>query len=244
MPKSAVASFLGLLFLIALGPACTTMKTVPSDYTVQEKTIPLESGVMVRYTLALPSPLSAEHRYPLILALHYGGKVTPYYGKPYLINLVLPALRELSAIMVAPDCPDQGWTNPVSEKAVLAVLNRIQKDYPVDSQRLLITGYSLGAIGTWDLVFKHPRMFSAAIPISGMPPKGIIIKKANTSFWVIHSRDDELFALESVRKFVQFCESQAVAIEFRPVAGLSHYEYDKYVPALKEAIPWLESLWK
>jgi predicted peptidase len=146
--------------------------------------------------------------------------------------------------MIAPDCPGKGWTDPLSEKAVLELIQRVQKDYAVDSGRLVITGYSLGAIGTWDLVFKHPQLFSAAIPVSGMPPKGIVVRSTGTGFWIIHSRNDELFPLESVRKFVQFCESQGLLVRFNPVAGPGHYEYDKYMLALREAVPWLKSLWK
>lgn len=77
-----------------------------------------------------------------------------------------------------------------------------------------------------------------------MPPKGIVVRQTGTRFWVIHSRNDELFPLESVRKFVQFCESQGLSVRFNPVANLSHYEYDRYVPALKEAVPWVKNLWK
>ena len=220
------------------------MKTESRVSAVQEKMLRLESGATLRYTLALPPSFSPDHPYPLIIALHYGGQVTPYYGEPYLTNLVLPALDGLGAIMVAPDCPGKGWTDPLSEKAVLELIQSVQKDYPVESGRLVLTGYSLGAIGTWDLVFKHPQLFSAAIPISGMPPKGIVVRQTRTRFWVIHSHNDELFPLESLGKFVQFCESQGLSVQFKPVAGPGHYEYDRYVSALKEAVPWLKGLWK
>jgi predicted peptidase len=220
------------------------MKTESGISAVQEKTLLLESGAILRYALALPPSFSPDQRYPLIIALHYGGQVTAYYGKPYLTNLVLPALEELGAIMVAPDCPGKGWTDPLSEKSVLELIGQVQKDYAVDTRRLLVTGYSLGAIGTWDLVFKHPELFSAAIPISGMPPKGIVIRQTGTRFLVIHSRDDELFPLESVRKFVDLCESQGLSVRFNPVAGFGHYEYDKYITALREAVPWVKGLWK
>jgi predicted peptidase len=235
---------LAIFVLLVLGVSCATIKSVRMDYTVQEKTLALGSGATLRYTLALPPSFSPEHSYPLILALHYGGQVTPYYGKPYLMNLVLPALGELAAIMVAPDCPGVGWTDPRSEKAVLALVGQMQKDFPVDPSRLLITGYSLGAVGTWDFVLKHPDMFSAAIPISGMPPQGIALVKTATPFWVIHSRDDELFAFASVRTFVQLCQSQGLVAELKPVLGLSHYDFAKFTLALREAVPWVRSLWQ
>lgn len=219
------------------------METGPQDYAVYEKTLALEPGAGLRYTLAVPPSFSADRPYPLILALHYGGQVTPYYGKGFLTNLVLPALRDLDAIMIAPDCPGEGWTDPVSERAVLALLQAIQQDYPIERRRLLITGYSMGATGTWHYVFSHQGFFSAAIPISGMPPKGIILADPGTPILAIHSRDDELFPLDAVRKFIRACEAQKIKVELRLVAGLSHYRFEQFVPALREAVPWIRRTW-
>jgi len=220
------------------------METSPEDYAVYEKTLTIEPGVSLRYTLAVPPSLSADRPYPLVLALHYGGQVIPYYGKSYLTTLVLPALRNLNAILIAPDCPGEGWTDPASERAVMTLLQAIQEDYPIHPRRLIVTGYSMGAVGTWDLVFKHPKLFAGAIPISGMPPKGIIINDPGTPILVIHSRDDELFPLDSIRKFIQECESQGLRVELRLVAGVSHYRFDQFVPALREAVPWVKKLWE
>jgi predicted peptidase len=206
-------------------------------------TLSLESGTVLRYTLALPPPSSPDVSYPLVLGLHYGGQVTPFYGKGYLINLVLPALRDLNAVMVAPDCPGAGWTDPESEKAVMELLRAIQRDYPVDSRKMIITGYSMGATGTWDYVFKHPRMFAGAIMISGMPPRGIELNDPGTPILVIHSRDDELFSLEAVRKFIRACESQGIPVELTVVAGLSHYQFARFTTALRDAIPWVRKSW-
>lgn len=203
----------------------------------------LASGTTLRYTLALPQFFSPGRLHPLVVALHYGGRVTPYYGKPFLMNLILPALGELDAIIVAPDCPGEGWTDLRSEEAVLTLIRQVEKDYPVDPRRRAITGFSLGAIGTWKLALDHPELFSAAIPISGMPPRGITVGPAGPPFLVIHSLSDEIFPFESLRKFIRFCEEQGLRIELHPVPGLSHYEYDTFVPALKETVPWLRMIW-
>lgn len=233
-----------LLIVLALGAACATMSAGAGGYSVQEKTLWLGTGETLRYTLALPPSPSPDGARPLIVALHYGGEVTPYYGKPYLTSLVLPALGALGAVIVAPDCPGKGWTDPRSEKAVLELIERIQKDYRVNPERLVVTGYSLGAVGTWDLVSKHPRLFSAAIPVSGTPPRDIVIGRPDTAFWVIHSADDEVIPIGPVRKFVQASISEGLSMKFHEAANLGHYEYDRYVPALKRAVPWLRSLWE
>ncbi len=219
------------------------MNTGRAGYVLQEKRMDLVSGTTLRYTLALPPAFSPDRPYPLVVALHYGGRVTPYYGKPFMMNLILPALGALDAIMIAPDCPGEGWTDPLSEEAVLVLIRQVEKDYPVDPRRLVITGFSLGAIGTWKLALEHSVLFSAAIPVSGMPPRGIVVGPTGPPFWVIHSSNDEIFPLEPLRKFIHFCEAQGLRIEFHPVAGLSHYQYDTFAPALREAVPWVKKLW-
>lgn len=243
MIKAAILPALSV-FVLILGMAYATVEMNTLDYSVYEKVLTLESGESLRYTLAVPPAFSADRPYPLILALHYGGRVTPYYGKGFLTGLVLPALHDLGAIMIAPDCPGEGWTDPASERAVLALLQAVQKDYPIDRRRILITGYSMGATGTWHYVFKHPGLFSAAVPVSGMPPKGIILKDPGAHILAIHSRDDELFPFDAVRTFIRACESQGLPVELKVVAGLSHYRFDQFVPALREAVPWAKRLWE
>jgi predicted peptidase len=220
------------------------MNTASTGYVVQEKAMEIASGKTLRYTMALPPSFSPDRPYPLIVALHYGGKVTPYYGKPFLANLILPGLGGLDAVMVAPDCPGETWTEPLSEEAVLSLIRRIEKDYPVDPRHRVLTGFSLGAIGTWKLALGHPDLFSAVIPISGMPPRGIVVGQAGPPFLVIHSLSDEIFPLGPLKKFIRFCEEQGLRIDFRPVPGLSHYGYEAFVPALGEAVPWVKAVWK
>ena len=220
------------------------MNTASAGYVVQEKAFEFASGKTLRYTLALPPSYSPDRLYPLIVALHYGGPVTPYYGKPFLTNLILPGLGDLGAIIVAPDCPGETWTEPLSEEAVLSLIRQVEKDYPVDSRRRVLTGFSLGAIGTWKMALGQPGLFSAAIPISGMPPRGIVVGPAGPPFLVIHSLSDEIFPLEPLKKFIGFCEEQGLRIEFRPVPGISHYRFDAFVPALREAVPWVKSVWQ
>ena len=110
--RKSAAGFAVCLLLIFVA-ACATMNTAPGSYAVQEKTLGLASGEALRYTLALPPALSSDRPRPLVVALHYGGRVTPYYGKPFLMNLVLPALSwglmyDLPARTVLIVSPDTG----------------------------------------------------------------------------------------------------------------------------------------
>ena len=71
-----------------------------------------------RYTIALPHNHAADQPAPLILALHFAGHGSPFYGKLILTELVEPALGQLDAIIVAPDCTGPDWTHPQSKADV------------------------------------------------------------------------------------------------------------------------------
>lgn len=209
-----------------------------------EKALSLEDGSTIRYTLYLPPSIEKKKSVPLVLALHYGGTVTPYFGKDILVYLVEPALHSLEPIMVSPDCPARTWNNQVSEKAILAILENLFATYPIDKNKIIITGYSMGAMGTWYLASRYPDLFSAAIPISGIPKEFLSFENNSTPFYVIHSEDDELIPLAQVRKFVEEWKRKGVNIHLEVVRGVGHYQYDGYVEALQKTISWIKKQWQ
>lgn len=209
----------------------------------QQKTLALEDGTELRYTIFLPKALSTKKDRPLVLALHYGGRVTPYFGKDILTYLVEPGLRELQAIMVSPDCPGRGWNNPVSEKAVLSLLDYVIENYPVYKNKIVVTGYSMGATGTWYLISRHPELFSAAIPISGLPREEISLEGNKTPVYAIHSENDELIAFSDVNKFVDEWKAKGLNVHLEVIRGTGHYEFTSYVQPLRKTVRWIKKVW-
>ena len=127
-------------------------------------------GKELRFTISVPEGYSAKKPTPLLLALHYSGRVTPFYGGGMIQILVVPALAELRAIIVAPDAIVRGWRNEPNEKAVLHILKLVEEQFNIDHHKTLVTGFSMGAAGTWHFAKHHHQRFSAAIPISGRVP--------------------------------------------------------------------------
>ena len=103
-----------------------------------------------------------------MIALHFGARrVTPFFGRNILESLAEPALAELDAIIVAPDATLGGWTSRAAETAVLNVMDAIIASYHIDTDKTLLTGYSMGGAGTWYLAGRNQDRFAAAIPIAG-----------------------------------------------------------------------------
>ena len=84
----------------------------------------------------------------------------PFYGKGLLTQLIEPALRDLGAIIIAPGQSQLvAGANMASETKVLQLLYELQKHYTFDEQRTLVTGYSMGGIGTWYFAMHQRRCF-------------------------------------------------------------------------------------
>ena len=212
----------------------------PSPSIVQEQVLRADGH---RYTVGIPHRYTGNRPVPLVLALHYGGTVTPFYGKGMLVGLVEPALRELGALIVAPDCPDSNWTDPRTEAAVLRLIDHIQDSYAIAPQTTLIMGYSMGGQGTWFLSARHQDRFTAALIMAGLPPADILDVEWEIPLYVIHSRQDDVMPWESTEVVAKQLQAKGVSVEFVVLDGIGHYETNRFVEPLRAAVPWIERVW-
>ena len=110
--------------------------------------------------------LSGELR-PLVLCLHFGGPVSPWYGRGLLEQLVAPALAATGAVMVAPDYASNAWADAPCAACALEAIELAVADFQADVTRVLLTGYSKGGIGTWTLGAHYAERFSATVVMAG-----------------------------------------------------------------------------
>lgn len=200
-------------------------------------------GAKMQFALFIPQTYTARIPAPLVLALHYGGRVTPTYGKEFVEILILPALGDLEAVIVAPNCPGRGWTDPVSGEAVTELLDRITKRFAVDPKKIIVSGFSMGAIGAYHLGAIHPNLFSAVLAVSGIPAPDDLPLLKDIPVYAVQSTADEIFPAENARAAFGQMKEQGVRIEIDFIEGVSHYRTFEFVPALKRAVPWLRRLW-
>lgn len=198
----------------------------------------------VRYGLSIPRGYNARQPRPLILALHPGGERFEYYGYAFTQQIVGPGLGDLGAIIVAPDCPTRAWTDPIADRAVLALLRSVMADYAIDSARILVVGFSLGGRGTWFMSSRHPDLFTAAIPMAGAPGDEPIDQLAKIPTFVIHSRDDEVSPFAADAQAVAALRKLGRPIEFDALTGFRHFEMGRYIPSLERAGRWVAERWK
>jgi predicted peptidase len=236
-----MTGMLGLLLSMTMQPL---VETTPG---VHELTLARDGAEEIVYTLSLPAGFDSETSHTLVIALHYGGINRRHFGRGVLTGLVEPGLRSLDAIIAAPDSPRGGWARANGDKVVIDLLNFLEKSYAVTPGRVVITGYSLGGMGTWYIASKHPDRFSAAIPVAGAP-RGVNDEQlkalVDMPLMAIHSLADTVVPIEPEREAVERLRALgATQVRFEIVEELTHYEVPSFVPYLRDAADWLRDIW-
>lgn len=230
-----------LLVVLAIGSAqAQPDPDAPTRPGIHELALP-ESGE--RFTLSIPAHYRRRDAVPLVVALHYGGEVTPYFGRGVLESLVEPALRGLGAIIAAPDAVHGDWANPAAERQIVALVGFLESRYAIDPERTLLTGYSMGGMGTWYLAPRYPELFRLAIPMAGRPLDPVDAFDWTVPMYVIHSRDDGLIPLEPTASTIERLRREGAPVELHVVDGITHFQVPSFVPKLAAAKPWIERMW-
>lgn len=115
------------------------------------------------YVLHIPPNI--KEKKPLIIFLHGSGekgtdieKVKVHGPFKYIKT------HELDAYILAPQCPENEYWN---DEVLYRLILKIQKENNIDTNRIYLTGLSMGGWGTWNLAFAHPETFAALVPIAG-----------------------------------------------------------------------------
>ena len=167
--------------------------------------------VRLDYLLHLPrpDPTNPEQTWPLILFLHGAGERGSDLNlvRKHGIPKIAESDRDFPFIAVSPQCPaDSVWDDHVD--AVLALLDEVSAAYPVDADRVYLTGMSLGGYGAWNLAALHPDRFAAIAPICGgaiamrgFPARVRSLRKVPV--WAFHGALDPVVPVNESRSLVE-----------------------------------------
>jgi pimeloyl-ACP methyl ester carboxylesterase len=201
-------------------------------------------STLLSFCLVVPTGLELETKVPLVLFLHPGSQTySPFFAKEMVNSLVMPMLGDTRAIVVAPDILDNSWNNNRSTEQVMAILEEVCKTYPIDRERVLVTGYSIGANGVWHFVSRHPDFFTAALPIAGGPNPDYAEFKWTVPMLCLHSIADEVFPINNVRKAVDELQKIDRTVELIEINDASHYSSLAFIEPGRNAIGRIRQIW-
>jgi predicted peptidase len=197
-------------------------------------------GPTIHYAISVPRGYHGEP-VPLILALHFGGDPQGA-GRAMLQILIQPALGELGAVIIAPDSLGGGWSTAVNEQGVKALLAAVEKSYAIDQKKVIVTGFSMGGQGTWYWADKYPERFSAAVPVSGTPTPSAATWRLPV--FAVHSRDDQVQPIGPTEQRIGELKKRGINAQMVVLNGIEHFETYKFVGGLRQAVPWIQEIWK
>ena len=180
-----------------------------------------------------------EQKLPFVIALHYAGDEMSF--QTYSDCLPKPAFADLPCILLAPEDKGLGWEHESNRDRIASLIDLAKQHWPIDSSKIVITGYSNGGIGTWKFASEFADQISAAIPMGGYFKDPI---KFDIPIYTIQGELDELFPPDQLNETIKASEAMGSNITFIVAEGLSHYETCSYVSFLKDAVEWLsQEVW-
>jgi len=130
--------------------------------------------------------------------------------------------------------------NPSEQlQTVIEMIETTLKDEAVDSDRIYLTGLSMGGFGSYDLAIRHPDWFAAIAPICGAadPAKVGILK--DKPLWIVHGSIDNVVNVDRSRSVVKALTEAGGHPTFIELPGVGH---NSWTPACEDndgLIPWL-----
>lgn len=217
-----------LLLTLALSFTMATKKSSaqPAGQSAQKLDVTISRAVTTQFLLALPKDYDAKstRRWPLILFLHGSGERGTNLSKVAMHGL--PKLvadgRDFPFIIVSPQCPaHERWSDDV----LIALLDNVIAQHNVDTNRIYLTGLSMGGFASWSLAAKYPERFAAVAPICGGGTTIDLLLTSKTRreaiktlpIWAFHGGKDPVVPLtESERMLAGFklagCKEAALTV--------------------------------
>lgn len=218
------------------------------------------------YRILYPENYDPSREYPVVFFLHGAGE----RGNDNSSQLVHGASlfltdslrQQFPAIVVFPQCPANSfWSNvsieprpgggrdflfqqkgkPTTAMALLLRLTKkIIKEEAVDKNRVYVGGLSMGAMGTFEILRRQPKVFTAAFAICGGDNTGNAHKYAHIPLWIFHGEKDDVVPPDHSRVLVYHLQQLGAEPRHTFYPEANHNSWD---PAFREPdfLPWLFS---
>src|SRR5437773_9991553 len=128
------------------------------------------AGQSHHYQVFVPFTYTASQRWPVILFLHGAGERGEDGLLPTQVGLgtaVRQNAARFPAIIVFPQVPAESIWSGTPALVAIAALEQVSREFQVDSDRVYLTGLSMGGNGVWYLAYRYPSRFAALLPICG-----------------------------------------------------------------------------
>ena len=203
------------------------------------------NGVTLPYRLFIPHDYSPNKKYPVILFLHGKGEIgidnedqLTGISKLFKNNGDLAA----SAFVICPQSYE--WWNFDTDRggtlsSAVRLVDEVISTYSCDSNRIYVTGLSMGGYATWDLLEAYGYKFAAGIPVCGIGNANNAAALKNIPIRIYHGTSDPTIHYSfSQEMYTAIKSAGGQKVELFLLEGVNHNAWDPTYSD-RDAISWL-----
>jgi pimeloyl-ACP methyl ester carboxylesterase len=236
MPEKLVA----FLFLVLMQAAAATSQVyVPGPQVLTFLSDVDDSDQP--YAVYLPKELDAGKKYPLVISLHgawsnHRLNLRRVFGKGQApgetdaeATRYFPAFPDKEYIVVSPYARGTMGYQGIAEKDVYDVLADVKRRFPVDEDRIYLTGLSMGGGGALWLGLTRPDIWAAIAPVCPAPPAGsedLAPNLLSVPAHFFHGEQDPAVSVETSRKWQKRLLDLDTDVEYIEYPGVLHNAWD------------------
>ena len=176
------------------------------------------------YLLYLPDEYQKEWKkdFPLVIFLHGASlrgndlNLLKKYGIPRLIDRG----DKFDFIIASPQCPSGKYWD--TENWFDNLHAELTSKYRVDTNRIYLTGMSMGGFGTWNTAMEYPQKFAAIVPVCGGGDVKNICKIKHVPVWAFHGTADPVISFKKSERLVKELLECNGIVQFTRLEGEGH----------------------
>ncbi|MGE3172421.1 MAG: PHB depolymerase family esterase [Planctomycetota bacterium] len=107
-------------------------------------------------------------------------------------------------------------------RAVMAAMEQVLAERPVDPARVYLTGLSMGGYGAFDLGCRWPDRFAALLPVCGGGDERAAPRLASLPTWIWHGDQDRAVPVQRSRAMAAAIRAAGGDVRYTELAGVGH----------------------
>lgn len=242
-----------------------TLNAMAQDYKSFEKHELIRGKDTLRYRVQYPLNYDATKKYPLLVFLHGSGERGSdnerqlFWGGSLFSDSANRA--SFPAIIIVPQCPRTDFWARISRTKVAdslgafsfmsnepmgtalslvsILLDSMAASGTVNKKKIYIGGLSMGGMGTFELLWRKPGFFAAALPIcGGGDPSKATVYGRKFPIWVFHGDKDNTVPVGNSRLMVNALRAAGAKVRYTEYPGVGHDSW-RNAFAEKDLLQWL-----
>jgi predicted peptidase len=207
------------------------------DVDFRKDTYANKAGDRLPYRLFVPLGYDKNGKYPLILWLH-GNDGRGVDNKKQLEKdnqlashfwISKSVQNSFPVFVLVPQCPvGKNWAEPEANQPTvylqlaMEVLAKIQKQFPVDPDRVYVGGQAMGGLGVWSLLQKYPGVWAGALIISAYDNFTDVSNIAPVPVWLFQGDVGDSVPVTVVRDMVRQLKKANANIRYTEYRKVTH----------------------